>query len=249
MKKILSFLFILATFCNLFACRCVLDHFAQDYLEADFVGVITITETFGDRKQDRNGSLMDVYNAKINVEKIYKGKAFSELNIFGKTTHAYTGACERLVKRNEKYFVLLQKNSNGEYFVSSCSPMSKLNNEKSINEELKEEQKIINYLEKYKTKFLGLKFVDYFDNSENWDDTNKKLTTDFAKTFDKKLNNKFGVYKVKVDDKEKITEIIPVKKSGLNEKIIQSLMKKNLELENYFNQNPNNEYLILLRFN
>ena len=248
MKKNLSFLFILATFCNIFACRCVLDNFAQDYLEADFVGVITISETFGERKQDRNGSQMDVYKAKINVEKIYKGKAFSELNIFGKTTYAYSGACEKLVKSNEKYFILLQKNSNGEYYVSLCSPMSKLYNEKSINQQLKKEQKIINYLERNQNKFLGLKFVDYYDNSENWDHANKKTITDFTKTFDKKLNNKFGVYKVKIDNKEKITEIITIKESGLDEKIIQLLMKKNLELDNYFNQNANDEYLILLRF-
>lgn len=247
MKKILVIATFFISFSKLFACQCVPENFEKKYLSADFVAVITIKETFGNNMYNHDGNQMNIYKAKINIEKIYKGIPIWELNVFGTTTYASSGACEKLVKPNEKYLVLLNKNSNGEYYVSSCSEMSKIDNNRTINSQLKTEQKIFKYLEKNKGNLYGI-FVDYFDNSENWDQTSKKVITDFFKTFGKKINGKFGIYKVKIDDNQKIVEIIPIKKTGLNEQKIQELMRKNLEIENYLGSNYGNEFLICLKF-
>lgn len=247
MKKVFILVSIFLSFIKIFACKCVSENFEKKYLYADFVAVVTIQETFGNSLSNRNGNQMNIYKAKINVEKVYKGIPISELNIFGTTTYASSGACEKLVKPNEKYLVLLNKNSNGEYYVSSCSEMSKIDNKKPINKQLKTEQKIFKYLEKNKNNFYGI-FVDYYDNSEHWDQINKKLITDFSITFGKRLNGKFGIYKVRINENQKIVDLTPIKKTGLDEQKIQELMKRNLEIENYLGRNYGEEFLIFLKF-
>lgn len=248
MKKILILISVFLSVAKIFGCSCIYENFENKYLYADFVAVITIKETFGNSKYNRDGNQMNIYKAKVKIDQLYKGNPVFELNIFGTTTYAYSGACEKLVKPNEKYLVLLNKNSNGEYYISSCSNMSKIDDKKSINSQLKTEQKIFKYLDKNKNNLYGV-FADYYDNSEDWDQQNKKIITDFSKIFGNKTKGKFGIYRIKTNEAQKIVEIIPLKKTGLDEMKIQELMKKNFEIDyDYLNHNSSNEYLICLKF-
>jgi len=167
------------------ACECILGNFAENYLKADFVAVISVKETFGNNKYNRDGYQANIYKAKISVEKIYKGKLISELNILGTTTYADSGACEVLMKPNEKYLVLLDKNLDGEYYIASCSSISLLDNNRTIKSQLKTQEKIFKYLEKNKDNLKGI-FSDYKDISIKWDSVNEEMITDFSKTFGKK---------------------------------------------------------------
>lgn len=76
----------------MFACQCVTENFEKKYLNADLVAVINVIETYGNSKYNRDGNQMDIYKAKINIEKMYKGIPISDLNVFGKTTYASSGA-------------------------------------------------------------------------------------------------------------------------------------------------------------
>jgi len=133
---------------------------------------------------------------------------------------------------------MLNKNLDGKYIVSLCSNIYR------VNSDLKKYNELFSYLDKNKTKFKDLKFIDFFDISRNWDDVNKKEISGFINTFGKKLNNKFGFYKIKLDSQNNITEVNSIKKIGLNENKVLALIKKNIKVYYPSYKNPNSEYLL-----
>lgn len=242
--KFLFFLLFLSV--KFSACKCKQDVIAQDYFQADVVGIITIESTYGNEEREEKMFDSRIYKAKISFDKLYKGNKFEELIIFGSTTGASSGACEKLVKAGEKYLLLTSKDQNGEYVESLCSSMYKIydNNINEVNKYSKQ----FNYLEKNKSLFKDLKFKDYNDESENWDNVKKMTTNEFEIIFGKKIKNKFGIYKVKTDIENNIIEIQSIKKIRLNERKILALIKKNIKINFLFEDNPNSEYLLLLNF-
>ncbi|MDP9954953.1 hypothetical protein J2X97_000590 [Epilithonimonas hungarica] len=109
--------------------------------------------------------------------------------------------------------------------------------------------KQFSYLEKNNLIFKDFKFINYYDSSVKFDELNNILTNEFKSTFGQKLKNKFGVYKIKLDSENNIIEINSIKKTGLNERKILTLIKKNIKAKYLFNKSPNSEYLLFLDFN
>jgi len=226
MKKILFLILFFSAFTKIFACKCVDESIAKKYLEADVVALVTIEKTYGEKENNPAGTGLRTYSADLKFEKIYKGMTFKTLNIFGTTTSLSSGACEKLVMKGEKYLILLSKNKDGLYFVSSCSTMPKIFEDKFLNEY----ENIFKVIEKNKANLHFPKFVQYDDMSEDYNQQKKQITNDFLKLNKKRLRGKLGIYKVKINDDDKISEIIPIQKIGIKEKQIQELMKKNLRI-------------------
>jgi len=241
MKKLILLTLILAAVTKIFACRCVNESIAQEYLDADVVALITIGKTYGDRDSHimQGGRL---YSADVKVEKIYKGNEFKMLHAFGTTTSASSGACERLLEKGESYLVLLSKNKDGEYYVSSCSTMPQISDDKY----LEEYENIFKILDKNKSKLQFPKFAQYKDLSEDYNYTTRQITNDFLKLQTKQLHGKLVIYKVKINDKGNISSITSIEKIGIKEKQIQELMKKNLRIVDGFDT-VEGEYFILLK--
>lgn len=228
------------------ACKCKKDVIAQDYFESDVVGIITIESTYGNEIRNDAEFGSRTYKAKISFDKIFKGKEFEELIILGTTESISSGACEKLVKAGQKYLILLNKGADGKYIISFCSNIYGVSNENS--NEIKKYNNVFRCLEENKTKFQDLRFLDFFDTSRNWDDVNKKEISGFINTFGKKLNNKFGFYKIKLDSENNITEVNSIKKIGLDEKKVSALIKKNIKVYYPSYKNSNSEYLLFLDF-
>ena len=228
------------------ACKCQRDVIAQDYFDSDVAGIITIESTYGNEERNEIMSGVRIYKAKISFDRLYKGNRIEELVIFGSTTNARSGGCEKLVKAGEKYLLLTSKNQNGEYVVSLCSSMYKIYDNQN---EVKKYSKQFNYLEKNKNLFKGLQFIDYEDNSEGWNNIEKTTTNEFKSVFGKQIKNKFGVYKIKIDNENNIIEVKSIKKIKLNEKKVLELIKKNIKIYSASYKNSDSEYLLFLDFN
>jgi len=224
------------------ACKCQRDVIAQDYFDSDVAGIITIESTYGNEERNDIMSGVRIYKAKISFDRLYKGNRFEELVILGSTTNARSGGCEKLVKAGEKYLLITSRAPSGEYIESLCSSMYKIN-DNNLNE-VKKYSKQFAYFEKNKSLFKDLKFTDYEDKSERWDNIKKNTTNEFESVFGKQIKNKFGVYKVKIDSENNIVEIQSIKKIGINERKMLTLIKKNIRIE----ENPNSEYLLFLDF-
>lgn len=238
-KMKIKFLFILIFFTTkLSACKCKRDAIAQDYFEADVVGIIVIDSTYGDTFWEDRTFGSRTYKAKIHFDKLYKGQKFEELNIIGNSKSINSGACETQVKLGEKYLILLNKNNKGEYVVSQCSSMFPVDYNNSKN--LVYYQNLFHYLEKNKVQLQKLEIMDFYDKSDNWEGN------EFVKTFGNQLKYKFGIYKVKVDAENNIIAVNPIKKIGLDEKKVSALIRKNLKVYYFSNKNPNAEYLLFL---
>lgn len=216
-----------------------MNNFAQDYLDADVVALVTIKNTYENKEYKINGMQLRSYSADLNFERIYKGKEFNTLNVFGTTTYASSGACEKLVKKGEKYLIMLQKNNKGEYFVSSCSTMPNVDN-LSINKY----EKIFSIIDKNRSKILFRKFANYDDESQVYDNKTNKLLTDFDK-LNTNFKNKIGIYNVTIDEGGRVEKVISIEKIGEKEKEIQRLIKNNLIIYDGF-ETKKGEYLILL---
>ncbi|UQB70140.1 hypothetical protein [Epilithonimonas zeae] len=245
--KIKFLLILIFLSVKILACSCAEDAIAQNYLDSDIVGIITIDSTYGDTIWENRTFGFRTYKAKIHFDKIFKGQKFKELNVIGNSKNINSGACETLVEPGKKYLILLNKNSNGEYTVSLCSSMFQINTNdlKTIDNYSKQ----FSYLEKNNLIFKDFKFINYYDSSVKLDELNNVLTNEFKSTFGQKLKNKFGVYKIKLDSENNIIEINSIKKTGLNERKILTLIKKNIKAKYLFNKSPNSEYLLFLDFN
>nr|WP_315026610.1 hypothetical protein [uncultured Chryseobacterium sp.] len=241
MKKLAFILFLLLSIVKVSACQCLMDTFAENYLTADLVGVIKILKVYDEDPLQRT------YKADVEFEKVYKGTKFTTLNVRGLIGNASSGACEKDVKPNERYLILL-KGPSRNFSVSSCSPMSKLNEKPTKDEDSQLETltKAFSYLDKNKFKFIGLQFTYYYDETLG---DNRKSELSNISNFSPK--QPFAIYKVKINDSFKITEISPITSFGSKDKTIETIMRKNLTIETpmYKKTSKTNEYLVLLFYN
>lgn len=238
MKNYIFLILFLAGITPVFACKCVSKSLAQSYLDADVVALVTVEDTYGDRDSNvqQGGTL---YTADIKFEKIYKGTTFKILNVLGASNFINSGSCGILIKKGEKYLILLSKNRDGEFYASSCSTMPQISDDNVI----KKYESIFNVIEKNKSKIYSGKFAEYEDLSNEYDIHKKQAINDFTK-LDKKLRGKFGIYKVKIRGEGEIYAIQAVLEIGIKEKKIQELMKKNFRV--YEGVSTQGEYFILL---
>ncbi|MGU3376385.1 hypothetical protein [Chryseobacterium sp. M5A1_1a] len=241
MKKLSIILFLLLSIIKVSACKCVMSTFAENYLAADVVGVIKILKVYDEDPQQRT------YKADVEFEKVYKGTKFTTLYVRGLIGNASSGACEKDVRPNERYLILL-KGSNGSFSIFSCSPMSSLKDKSTKDEDSQLETlaKAFSYLDKNKFKFIGLQFTYYYDETLG-DNTISELSK--ISNFNPK--QPFAIYKVKINDSFKITDISPITSFGSKDKTIEMIMKKNTTIETpMFNDtSEKKEYLILLFYN
>ncbi|RXM66992.1 MULTISPECIES: hypothetical protein [unclassified Chryseobacterium] len=241
MKKLSLFLFLLLGIMKISACSCVKGTLAENYLEANVVGVIKILKVYDENPDQRT------YKADVEFEKVYKGTKFTTLNVRGLIGQAYSGACEKEIKPNERYLILLS-GSNNQYGISSCSPMSKLDLQPTKDEDIQLEKlsKTFSYLEKNKLKFKGAQFSYYYDEKQG-DNPQSELSK--ISNFNPK--QPFAIYKVKLNDSFKIKEISPVIAFGSKDKTIEGIMKRNMIIETpmYRNTSEKKEYLLLLFYN
>lgn len=240
MRKSLILTLVFLSFVKTFACSCANQNFAQVYLESEIVAIVTIGNTYNNKEYEKNGMQLRSYSADLKFEKIYKGKEFKTLNVLGTTTYAYSGACEKLVGNGEKYLVMLTKNNEGEYFVSACSTMPRIN-----SETIDDYEKIFTIIEKNKNKILFKRFADYEDNSRKYDGITQKLTSDFTK-LKANFKKKIGIYSVMIDTEGKVEKVVSIEKIGKKEKKIQELIKENFTIYDGFDTRKG-EYLILLK--
>lgn len=241
MKKLSLLLFLFLSFINVSACKCVMSNFAENYLDADVVGVIKILKVYGENAQQRT------YKADIEFEKLYKGAKFATLNVRGLIGNSSSAACEKDVKPNERYLILL-KGSNKNFSISSCSPMSQLPEKptKDENIEMEKLSNVFSYLDKNKFKFKGLQFTYYYDET-----IGANTRSELSKISNFKPKQPFAIYKVKLNDSFKIKEITPMTTFGSKDKTIVAIMKKNLTIETpmFKDTSEKNEYLVLLFYN
>ncbi|MCE3075935.1 hypothetical protein [Chryseobacterium gwangjuense] len=255
MKKNLLLIFFLFFTLKIFACRCSSENIVQEYLDADFVGVITITKTFDENiLKYKSGSENYFYKAEMNFDKIIKGKKLNFLNVFGIISDKkdfYQG-CSLYLKPGEKYFVILKKNQNNEYWISSCSRIIRLSYHNLINEEnrlINSYTKLFENIEKYKNQFSNLKFEDFYDSSETRMTYPYTPHTDFIKLNISNPYDRIGIYKVLTNKDLKIKKIIPIKQVGEKDIEIENLILKNLQLYKYGKRNnKSNKSLLLLYF-
>lgn len=137
------------------ACSCLTNVVAQDYFDSDVVGIITIKSIYGNEIKNERGFGSRAYKARISFDKLFKGLEFEELKIIGNSHNSNSGACEKQVEVGEKYLILLNKNSKGEFVVSYCSNMPRID----INDTnyISDHSKIFNYLETNNNKFESLR--------------------------------------------------------------------------------------------
>jgi len=252
LKSLLFFLLFITL--KLSACRCGSGNIAQEYFDADLIGIITVTKTFDGSIKANGDHKYDNYKAKIDFNQIIKGQKVNFLNVFGakdKGINDYQG-CSLALNSGEKYLVILKKDQNNEYWVDLCSRMILLSYHNSIDEENEIINRYINLfknLEKYKNQFYNLKFEKFYDLSE------KRITypytphTEFIKLNISQPSKKLGIYKVFTDKNNKIKQIIPIKKIGEKDKKIEQLILKNLEIDHpHRDENKYKESLLLLYF-
>ncbi|KQS91555.1 hypothetical protein [Chryseobacterium sp. Leaf394] len=257
MKKTV-FLILLLFFTKIFGCRCgTQQSIAQDYFEADFVGVITITKAYGDSILiSENGFNREFYKAELKFDKIIKGQKFIFLNAFGATDDKFgihSTDCSVFLKAGEKYMIILKKDVNNLFWVNGCSRMIRLSYHNNHEEESKVIKHYINLfknLEKYKNQYSNLKFEDFDDKSI------RKLrypTVMFDSDFgDLRLSNpseRIGIYKITTDKNLKIKKLVPIERVGEKDVEIEQLIFKNLSLsEHRVKEVKSCESLLLLYF-
>lgn len=252
LKSLVFFLLFITL--KLSACRCGSENIAQEYFDANLIGIITVTKTFDGSIKSNGDDKYDIYKAEIDFNQIIKGQKVNFLNVFGakgKGINDYQG-CSLALNSGEKYLVILKKDQNNEYWVDLCSRMIRLSYHNKMDEENEAIKRYINLfknLEKYKNQFSDLKFENFYDLSE------KRITYPYTPHMEFiKLNisqpfEKIGIYKVFTDKNSKIKRIIPIKRIGEKDKQIEQLIVKNLEIDRpHRDKNKYKESLLLLYF-
>ncbi|WP_312399951.1 hypothetical protein [Chryseobacterium sp.] len=235
MKKLFFVLFLIIGVIQVSACKCVTNTLVENYLAADVVGVIKILKVYDENDEQRT------YKADVEFEKIYKGEQFKTLNIRGLIGDVSSGACETSVEVGEEYLILLSKYNNS-YGISSCSPKYHVDPKKE-KKNLKALEKTFAYIDKNKFKFMGLEFTIGYDKLQIGD----KSALSNIKNFSPK--QPFAIYKITINDFQKIEKISPITVFGSKDKEVEKIMKNNLEIDPpLFTKSLTNEYLILLLY-
>ncbi|MDR2237845.1 MAG: hypothetical protein LBE92_17110 [Chryseobacterium sp.] len=259
MKNTILLLILIFSSIKTLACSCNFKNIAQEYIDADFVGVVTIKKTYDNKNIQFENNIQRTYKADLVFEKIYKGKEFDALNIYGATKaeiadgeELFFGGCDLFVEKGEKFIVILNKNKNNEYWVNQCSRLIYLSPDDHFDDE---SEKINSYsnlftsIEKYKDHFSELKFVNFYDKTLVLDDRTNHLKSDFTKLKIKHPSEKIGFYKVTLNDKMKISSISAIKKVGAKDQEIEKIIMKNLSLsDSQYAKNRSKELLLLLYF-
>lgn len=235
MKKLFLLLFFAIGLIKVSACKCVTKTLAENYLAADVVGVIKIIKVYDENHEQRT------HKADIEFEKIYKGEIFKTLNIRGLIGNPSSGACETNVKVGEEYLILLNKYKNS-YGISSCSPKYHIDTKKE-KKNLKALGKTFAYIDKNKFRFIGLEFTTGYDKLQTGD----KSAFSNIKNFSPK--QPFAIYKITINDEQKVEKISPITIFGNKDEEIEKIMKNNMEIDvPLFTKSSTNEYLVLLLY-
>lgn len=118
MKYIYSLLFSTLFSASAFACSCAWtgSSTTERYLISDFVGEVQVA------KLENNQASRRIYIAELKGIQIYKGELPASINVAGTASgENYSASCEVSLKENEKYLLYLNKNSDGEYYLNTCS--------------------------------------------------------------------------------------------------------------------------------
>lgn len=256
-----SILLFILVFCSIktWACSCIFENIAQEYMDADFAGIVSIKKTYDNKNVDVAKDFQrSAYKADLAFEKIYKGNEFDALNIYGRINvtdgnSLFVGGCNLYVEKGEKYLVILKKNQNNEYWASLCSRIIYLSSEQ--NPLMDESEKINSYsnlfseIEKHKEQFSTLKFVNLYDKTLKLNNKTNKLESDFKKLKIGNPSDKTGFYKVTLNDEMKIDHIVTIKKVGTRDEEIEKIIMKNLSrVQSGYSENKPKELLLLLYF-
>ncbi|SHL91242.1 hypothetical protein [Chryseobacterium contaminans] len=238
MKKLSLFLFLLLSFIKVSACSCVPSTLTENYLSADVVGVIKILKVYDENTEQRT------YKVDVEFEKVYKGTKFTTLNVRGLIGQAYSGACEINIQSNERYLILLNGYNNN-YSINSCSPMFRLKDQPTKDDDIRLEtlHKVFSYLDENKNGLKNLKFVSHYDDSKAM---NSKSNLSKIKNF--KPKQLFAIYKVQAREDSRIEKITPIIGFGSQEKAINKALKGNILFGTTMDseQSLQKEYLLLL---
>jgi len=238
MKKLLLIFFLLLSITKISACKCVRETLAQDYLNANVVGIIKIIRVYDENTNQRT------YKADVEFEKLYKGTKFKTLNVRGLIGNSYSGACETNIEPNERYLILLSGFNDSKYTISSCTPKYSLNTtpSKDENSELENLEKAFSYLDKNKYKFIGLTFTSCDDETS----PNSHTDLSHLKGFIPKQT--FAIYKVKINESSKIEDILTVTGFGSQNDIIEDIIKRKMIVDSpvFSSSSEKKEFFILL---
>lgn len=118
MKYIYSLLFSTLFSASALACSCAWtgSSTTDRYLISDFVGEVQIA------KLENIQTLRRTYLAELKGIRIYKGELPASIRVAGTASgENYSASCEVSLKENEKYLLYLNKNSEGEFYLNTCS--------------------------------------------------------------------------------------------------------------------------------
>lgn len=238
MKKLLLLFFVLLSFIKVSACKCIRETLAQDYLNANVVGVIKIIRVYDESIEQRT------YKADVEFEKLYKGTKFKTLTVRGLIGSSSAAACEIDIEPGERYLILLSGSSNNNYTISSCSPRSYLGKtpSKDENSEFETLKKTFSYLDKNKYKFTDLTFTSCDD------ETSDDGQTDLSKIEGFQPKQPFAIYRVKINESSKIEAITTITGFGSQDKIIEDVIKRKMIVDTpmFSNSSDHKEFFILL---
>jgi len=237
MKKLSLFLFLLLTIVKISACSCIGLTLSQTYQNSDVIGVIKILKVYGQNKERR------MYKADIEFETIYKGKAFKTIMVSGRIGKSRSAACEIDIKPKERYLIYLDEKSGNDYFVSYCTPKTKLSNnaadeDKSYFENL---NKTFSYIEDNKSKYNDLQFADsYIIDPPGY-------RSNFYKISDFNPKQPFAIYKIKVNKSSEIQEATPIIGFGSEDERIGDILKTKFKPSIYEDlESETKEFLLFL---
>lgn len=242
MKYFLSFLLTTFLFSEIFACSCEKGNFANYYKTADIVAIVTVTKKYGDYTDKSKLIELNYYKAELKFNKIYKGERFEELTALGSTTYTNSAGCEISLTVGNKYLIMLRKNADGKYYINACSAIFNINTQKSQSATIKHFDYIFDCFKKHKKALSEFEFANFGNYSSLIDESK------FTKQDIKILKNKIAVYKVSIDNSNKITAINPIIKVGYKDKKIEKIIKEHFSIDNSLINYQTNTYLIYIDF-
>lgn len=238
-------LFFLFFSIKISACSCGPTNMIQDFFESDVTAIIEIKNTFGDKTDLEKMFASRTYKANINFLSLFKGNKFEVLNIVGHTKFVNSGSCEILIEPGEKYLITLNKNEKGEFWISQCSSIQRIYDQ-NLDETITNYKALFQYLTKNSMKFKNGEFVMYWDQTSEYNPSTKNIESGIKKLSNKKVG--FGLYAIKIDDNNSITEIHPIKKLKVKQLKLYQLIKEKFEIYPPENFSKERKYFLAIIF-
>lgn len=208
-----------------FACKCNIQSFGENFAQNDFVAEIEILKVynidFSNEEDDR------FYKADIKILKLYKGKEVLSIFVKGKVDEVYNSACEIAVKKGNKFLIYLD--TKNDFTLSSCTAKKDLN-----DSDIDKERKALEFLIEKKINNTNCFYFsgDYFEKFKNL-----------------KSQNDFAVYQLKINSKSKIESVSVLQNFGSSEdKNILNIIKKEFTVLKDFMVEMKNEEVTLVLF-